>query len=97
MSDTILAFAILGNIFNIAYNIPFVYKVIKYWDASSISKYFLFIRILGSISWISYAILSRDIYIGLSYTVTLTSSLLVTYVKFTPKNNNELNLESSEA
>ena len=30
MSDTILAFAILGNIFNIAYNIPFVYKVIKY-------------------------------------------------------------------
>tara|TARA_E500000178_G_C16560837_1_gene547236 strand:- start:8 stop:190 length:183 start_codon:yes stop_codon:yes gene_type:complete len=60
MSDTILAFAILGNIFNIAYNIPFVYKVIK-------------------------------------YTVTLTSSLLVTYVKFTPKNNNELNLDSSEA
>ena len=71
--------------------------MIKYWDASNISRYFLYIRILGSISWISYAILSKDIYIGLSYTVTLTSSLLVTYVKFTPKNNNELNLESSEA
>ena len=104
MEDALLAFAILGNIFNFLYNIPFVYVVIKYWNADSISKKFLYIRILGSVSWIIYAVLSKDLFIGLAYSVTLTSSLLVTYVKLSQKNeipvktNNEIlsRLKSSE-
>ena len=87
MRDIILAFAIMGNVFNFAYNIPFVWRVMKQWDANNISKYFLYIRILGSISWIMYSILSSEIFIGLSYSVTLTSSLLVSYVKFTQEKN----------
>lgn len=83
MKDTILTFAILGNIFNFAYNVPFVWVIIKHWNANNISKKFLYIRVLGSICWIIYAILSEELFVGLSYTVTLISSLLVSYVKLT--------------
>ena len=89
MDKLILSFAIIGNIFNFIYNIPFVYVVFKHWNADNISKKFLYIRILGSISWIIYAILDKNLYVGLSYSVTLTSSLLVTYVKITQKKTNE--------
>ena len=34
MNNTILALAILGNIFNFAYNIPFVYVAWKHWNAN---------------------------------------------------------------
>lgn len=89
MDNEILAFAIIGNIFNFIYNIPFVWVVMKHWNADNISKKFLYIRIIGSISWIIYAILSKNLFIGLSYCVTLTSSLLVTYVKITQKRNDD--------
>ena len=56
-----------------------------HWNANNISKKFLYIRILGSLSWITYAGLSSDLFIGISYAVTLISSLLVGYVKLTQK------------
>jgi uncharacterized protein with PQ loop repeat len=65
------------------YNIPFVWVIVKHWNADNISKKFLYIRIIGSISWVIYAILSLNIYIGVSYTVTLISSLIITFVKHT--------------
>ena len=74
---------IIGNLFNLMYNIPFVWVIVKHWNADNISKKFLYIRITGSISWIIYSILSLNIYIGVSYTVTLISSLIITFVKHT--------------
>ena len=89
--DNVMIIGIIGNLFNLMYNIPFVWVIVKHWNADNISKKFLYIRITGSISWIIYAILSLNIYIGVSYTVTLISSLIVTYVKHTQKKNNMIN------
>ena len=89
MDVTILSMAILGNTLNVAYNIPFVYKVIKSNSADDISAYFLYLRIMGSISWLIYAGLTNELFIGLSYTVTLTSSLIVWFIKTFKKNNIE--------
>ena len=88
--DNVMIIGIIGNLFNLMYNIPFVWVVFKHWNADNISKKFLYIRILGSISWIIYAILSKNLYVGLSYCVTLLSSLLVTYVKLTQKKKTEV-------
>ena len=81
MDETILAMAVLGNTLNIAYNIPFVYQVIKTQSADDISAYFLYLRIVGSIAWLIYSGLTQELFVGLSYTVTLTSSLIVWFIK----------------
>ena len=81
--DNVMIIGLIGNLFNLMYNIPFVWVIVKHWNADNISKKFLYIRIIGSISWVIYAILSLNIYIGVSYTVTLISSLIITFVKHT--------------
>ena len=85
-SPEILFFAILGNTLNILYNIPFVYRVFKNKSANNISSYFLIMRLFGSISWIIYAILESELWIGLSYIVTLISSICISYIKVKYKN-----------
>jgi uncharacterized protein with PQ loop repeat len=77
----LLTFAIIGNVLNFAYNIPFVWKVIKTKSAKDISSLFLYLRMFGSISWLAYSIIKPDILVGASYTVTLASSLIVYAVK----------------
>lgn len=81
MNDIILTLAILGNICNLAYNIPFVYVVWKHWNANNISKKFLVLRIIGSLIWIAYCIIINDLFIGLSYSIILLSSGFIFYVK----------------
>ena len=81
MNETILILAILGNICNLAYNIPFIYVVWKHWNANNISKKFLVLRIIGSLIWIAYCIIINDLLIGLSYSVILLSSGFILYVK----------------
>ena len=77
----LLTFAITGNVLNLAYNIPFVWTVVKNNSATDISLLFLYLRIFGSLSWLVYSILKPDILVGISYGVTLTSSLIIYYVK----------------
>lgn len=78
---TLLSFAIIGNVLNFAYNVPFVYTVVKNNSATDISLLFLYIRIFASISWLVYSVIKPDILIGISYIVTLSSSCVVYYVK----------------
>lgn len=78
---SLLTFAIIGNVLNFAYNIPFVYTVVKNNSATDISLLFLYIRIFASISWLVYSIIKPDVLIGISYVVTLSSSCIVYYVK----------------
>lgn len=85
-SPEVLFFAILGNTLNILYNIPFVYRVFKNKSANNISSYFLIMRLFGAISWIIYAILESEVWVGLSYIVTLISSICVSYIKVKYKN-----------
>ena len=47
---------LIGNSLNLLYNIPFVYQVYKNNNTKNISTCFLFLRNLGSLSWISYGI-----------------------------------------
>ena len=77
----LLTFAIIGNVLNFAYNIPFVWKVIKTKRARDISSLFLYLRMFGSISWLAYSAIKPDILVGASYTVTLASSLIVYAIK----------------
>lgn len=76
-----LGFAILGNTLNLAYNIPFVYLVVKKRSSKNISGLFLLLRFLGSISWIIYAIIIMDSWVGASYLVTLTATSIIGYIK----------------
>ena len=83
MEETIISFAIIGNVCNLAYNIPFVYVVVKHWNADNISQKFLNLRVFSSMIWITYGILTMDEYIASAYVITLISSMLVLYVKMT--------------
>ena len=77
-----LAMAIIGNTLNLGYNIPFVYLVWKNRSSKNISGVFLLLRFWGSVSWLIYAILVADIWVGISYTVTFTATCMIYYVKF---------------
>ena len=56
-----------------------------------------YISDLKSISWISYGILEKDIWIQLSYSVTLLSSLIVSFYKIKDKlkKNNDLEIQNN--
>lgn len=77
-----LALAIIGNTLNLAYNIPFVYLVWKKRSSKNISGTFLALRFWGSITWLIYAILVMDAWVGFSYVVTLTATCAIYYIKF---------------
>lgn len=83
--DAAVTLAVCGNMLNLAYNVPLVYRVIKRWDATGLSPYFMLLRIVGATCWISYAALQEELWVGLSYCVTLLSSCCLAYVKMFPK------------
>ena len=85
MDTGILSLAIIGNICNFAYNVPFVWVVVKHRNANNISGKFLYLRVFTSIVWILYSIFTQEIFVGCSYTVTLISSCIVLYIKLTQK------------
>ena len=77
-----LACAIIGNTLNLGYNIPFVYLVWKNRSSKNISGTFLLLRFWGSVSWLVYAVLISDTWVGISYTVTLIATCMIYYIKF---------------
>lgn len=89
METTIITFAVIGNVCNFAYNVPFVYVVVKHQNANNISSKFLYLRIFSSIIWITYSIFTIEMFVGLSYAITLLSSLIVLYVKLFGINNKQ--------
>ena len=93
-SPEVLVFAFLGNILNLAYNIPFVYLVWKNRSSKNISGAFLTLRFCGSISWLVYAALIQDAWVGTSYIVTLTATIMVGYVKYTERKVKKLKMEN---
>ena len=77
----VLVFAFLGNILNLAYNIPFVYLVWKNRSSKNISGSFLALRFCGSVSWLVYAALVQDAWVAFSYVITLIATILIGYIK----------------
>ena len=97
-SDNIeyIILALIGNILNLAYNIPFVYLVWKNKSSKNISGTFLGLRFLGSVSWLLYGILIKDYWIGLSYIITLTATIIIIFVKFKERSRKNIVIDSSE-
>ena len=91
-----LSFAIIGNTLNLAYNIPFVYLVWKNRSSKNISGSFLLLRFLGSISWIIYAIIIMDSWVGASYLVTLTATSIIGYIKLIERMSKKENQKKIE-
>lgn len=83
------AMAIIGNTLNLGYNIPFVYLVWKKRSSKNISGTFLLLRFWGSVSWLIYAVLVSDTWVGISYLVTLTATCMIYYIKFTERRKNK--------
>lgn len=83
------AMAIIGNSLNLGYNIPFVYLVWKKRSSKNISGTFLLLRFWGSVSWLIYAVLVSDTWVGISYLVTLTATCIIYYIKFTERRKNK--------
>ena len=90
MDKTVISLAIVGNVCNLAYNVPFVWVVIKHRNADNISKYFLGLRLFSSVIWIMYGIFVSDMFIGISYAITLLSSMIVLGIKITQKKSKEI-------
>jgi uncharacterized protein with PQ loop repeat len=95
MDTTIITFAIIGNVCNFAYNVPFVYVVVKHQNGDNISSKFLYLRIFSSIIWIMYSFFTVEMFVGLSYAITLLSSFIVLYVKLNNKKKIEIELPIS--
>lgn len=91
-----LAFAIIGNTLNLAYNIPFVYLVIKKKSSKNISGLFLLLRFLGSISWIIYAMIIMDSWVGASYLVTLIATSIIGYIKLIERKQEKKTIENKK-
>jgi uncharacterized protein with PQ loop repeat len=83
----VLTFAILGNVFNLAYNIPFVYLVWKNRSSKNISGLFLILRFCGSLSWLVYGIIIKDVWILSSNIITLIATIMICYIKILDKIN----------
>jgi len=46
------------------------------------------LRFWGSISWLVYAVLVSDTWVGISYMVTLTATCMIYYIKFYERRKN---------
>lgn len=90
MEATIISLAVVGNVCNFAYNVPFVWVVVKHQNADNISSKFLYLRIFSCIIWILYAIFTLEMFIVSSYSITLVSSFIILYVKLTQKQISEI-------
>jgi len=86
----VLIFAFVGNILNLAYNIPFVYLVWQNRSSKNISGTFLSLRFCGSVSWLVYAALVNDAWVAFSYAVTLIATILISYIKCGERKNKNL-------
>ena len=84
-----MALAIIGNTLNLGYNIPFVYLVWKNKSSKNISGTFLLLRFWGSVTWLIYAVLVSDTWVGISYLVTLTATCMIYYIKFFERRKNK--------
>ncbi len=91
-----MALASIGNTLNLGYNIPFVYLVWKNRSSKNISGTFLLLRFWGSVTWLVYAVLVSDTWVGISYLVTLTATCMIYYIKFFERRKNKT-LEITES
>lgn len=89
-------FLIIANIINIIYNIPQVVKTYKTKSTKDFSSWFLFLRVLGNIIWVAYAIEVNSMLMLINNLVTVFASIFIAYYKIIElrisyKKRNEMN------
>ena len=98
VSLTMNVFLIIANIINLIYNIPQVVKTFKTKSTKDFSSSFLFLRVIGNIIWIGYAIEVDSFLMLTNNIVTVISSLFLGYYKTIEiYNENKENKKSKES
>jgi len=81
VSITMNVFLSIANIINLIYNIPQVIKTYKTKSTKDFSSWFIFLRILGNIIWIVYAIEIDSLQMLINNCVTVFASIFIGYYK----------------
>ena len=81
VSLTMNVFLIIANIINVVYNIPQMVKTYKCKSTKELSSWFLFLRIVGNIIWVGYAIEVDSMMMLINTIVTVIASIFISYYK----------------
>jgi MtN3 and saliva related transmembrane protein len=81
VSRTMNGFLVIANIINLVYNLPQIYKTYKTKSTGDFSEWFLFLRIVGNVIWIPYAIEIESTLMLINTLVTVASSIFIGYYK----------------
>ena len=86
MVDALFFIGISANVINLLYNVPLVYRPLKTRSIDNISAYFVSMRLAGTVLWILYGGLDKDVFLILTNIVTLLSTTcLISFVLFQRK------------
>ena len=78
---TMNIFMIIANILNIAYNVPQMIKTYKRKTTGDISGWFLLLRFIGNLIWITYSIEIGSMLMLINNLITVISSGFIGYYK----------------
>jgi len=81
VSITTNVFLIIANIINLFYNIPQVIKTYKCKSTRDFSFWFLFLRVIGNMIWLVYAIEIDSFQMLLNCIITVLSSIFICFYK----------------
>ncbi len=81
VSVTMNVFLIIANIINLIYNIPQVVKTYKLKSTKEFSSWFLFLRVVGNMIWIGYAVEVGSLLMLINNIVTVLASMFIGYYK----------------
>ena len=73
---------IMANIINIVYNIPQMVKTYKTKSTKDFNIWFIVLRIIGNLIWMSYSIEVNNLLMLIYYYVTVSSTLFIGYYKW---------------
>jgi MtN3 and saliva related transmembrane protein len=81
VTPTMNVFLIIANVINLIYNIPQMIKTYKTKSTGDFSSWFLFLRIVGNLIWVAYALEVDSMLMLINNIVTVISSIFIGYYK----------------
>jgi uncharacterized protein with PQ loop repeat len=81
VSLTMNVFLVIANIINLIYNLPQVWTTYKRKSTRDFSSWFLFLRIVGNLIWVAYAVEVASLLMLINNVVTVAASAFVAYYK----------------
>jgi MtN3 and saliva related transmembrane protein len=81
VGPTMNVFLVMANIINLIYNIPQMVKTYQTKSTRDFSAWFLFLRVVGNLIWVAYAIELDSLLFLLNNIVTVLASLFVGFYK----------------